>query len=115
VSSLIIIIGLLLAVLGASADLFGMHGAAGFGWKQQAGVIVGALLVVLGALLRVDALAVGGLILFAVAALADVYGTIGAPGMGWRQRVAIIVGLVLVLGGLRLRHRRPPQRLPGAG
>jgi hypothetical protein len=113
-SSLLIAAGLLLALVGASVDLLGIEGHAGFGWKQQAGLVVGTLLVALGALLRVDALAIGGALLFGVAALADVYGTVGTPGVGWRQRAAILAGLVVVLVGFYARERRLSRRLSGA-
>jgi len=114
VSSLIIAVGVLFAVLGVSFDLFGMKGAAGFGWKQQGGVVVGVLLVVLGALLRADVLAIGGAVLFGAAALADVYGTLGSPGVGWKQRLAVAAGVLLILMGIWLRKRKRQQRLVSA-
>ena len=113
-SALLIAAGLVLVILGASADLFGIQGSAGFGWKQQASLLAGALAVILGALLRVDALMLGGSVLVAVAVLADVYGTIGSPGIGWRQRAAIVAGLVLVQAALFLRKRHGLPRLPDA-
>lgn len=104
--------GVLLAILGGTADLFGIEGHAGFGWQQQAGLAAGMLLVVLGALLHVDGLAICGLILLGICVLADVHGLIGSPGVGWRQRTVILVGLGLVLTGLLARHRRLRQRIP---
>ena len=114
VSSLIIAVGVLFAVLGTSFDLFGVEGAAGFGWKQQGGVAIGVLLVVLGGLLRVDAIAIAGAVLFGAAALADVYGLLGSPGFGSKQRFAVAVGVFLVLIGIWLRKRKRQQRLASA-
>ena len=41
--------GVVLLAVALTADLLGFGGAAGFGWKQIAGTVVGALLVVSGA------------------------------------------------------------------
>ena len=111
VSSLLIAVGVLFALLGTSFDLFGIRGAAGFGWQQQGGVTIGVLLVVLGGLLRVDAIAILGAALFGAAALADVYGLLGSTGFGLKQRVAVAVGVLLVLIGIWLRKRKRQQRL----
>jgi hypothetical protein len=114
VSSLIIAVGVLFAVLGASFDLLGIEGAAGFGWQQQGGMAVGVLLVILGGLLRVDAIAIAGALLFGAAALADVYGTLGSPGIGLKQQFFVAAGVSLILAGIWLRRRKRQQRLAGA-
>lgn len=46
--ALALVIGLLLAFLAAFADPLGLGGAAGFGWKQAAGMAVGLALAVVG-------------------------------------------------------------------
>jgi hypothetical protein len=112
-STLMVLAGVLLVTLGAVVDLLGVEGQAGFGWKQQLGLGAGVLLVVLGALLRVDGLTICGGILLGLAVVADVWGLIGSPGLGWRQSAVILVGLVLILTGLHARNRRL-RRMPGA-
>ncbi len=104
--SLLITGGLLLVVLGISVDQFGIQGSAGFGWKQQAGLLAGLFVVIVGSLLRIDVVAIAGAILVAIAALADVSGLIGAPGVGWRQQAVILAGLVFIWGGIFLRKRQ---------
>jgi hypothetical protein len=114
VSSLIIVVGVVFAVLGTSFDLFGVKGAAGFGWQQQGGVAAGVLLVILGGLLRVDALAIGGALLFGAAVLADVYGTLGSPGIGLKQQLLVAAGVLLIFAGVWLRRRKKHKHPAGA-
>lgn len=114
-ASLFISAGLLLTALGAAADEFGVHGSAGFGWKQQGSLLVGALVVVIGALLRVELLAIAGAVLVGLAALADVFGPVGSPGVGWKQAATIFTGLAFLSAGLLTRKRRSPQRSPRTG
>ena len=52
VGGLLVAVGTVVLVLSAVADWIGVGGDDnGFGWKQTAGVIVGALVIVAGALL----------------------------------------------------------------
>jgi len=70
-------------------------------------VVVGGVLILAGALLAVDLLAVGGMLLGAIAVLADFWGPLGNPGVGWKQHAVIVIGLLLVAVGLpRLLRRR---------
>ena len=101
--------GFLVALVGLSSDYFGVGGHPGIGWAQQAGLAGGLLLVGIGALLRVDVLNVAGTLCVGLAALADVLGSGPSPGIGWRQQLVIGAGLVLVILGLALRHRRRTQ------
>jgi len=113
VASLLIAGGILVAAVGATADEWGVQGSSGFGWKQQSALAVGGLLVVLGGLLRADVVAVVGTVLFGLGALADLFGTFGSPGMGWRQMLLIFAGLVSMCWGLLLRaylSRQPTKR-----
>jgi len=48
VGSIVTAIGAVLLVLSALADPVGLGEGGGFGWKQTAGVIVGAVVVVVG-------------------------------------------------------------------
>jgi hypothetical protein len=104
--AVLLLAGGVLALLGALADVFGHHGAAGFGCYQLAAVSVGGLFVVIGALLRIDLLVLPGAILFALGVLADAFGRVGTPGLGWRQQTLIVLGAVLLLlGAVRWRGR----------
>ncbi len=46
------------------------------------------------------ALIVVGIIVAGVGLFADTIGIGGAPGIGWKQLIAIIVGLVMILVGV---------------
>ena len=48
---LMIVIGIALLIISLLADTFGLGGAAGFGWKQILGSVVGAAAVVAGLVL----------------------------------------------------------------
>jgi hypothetical protein len=111
--SLLIATGLLVTLFGIVVDLFGVQTNAGFGLKQQAGLLVGALVVTLGAVLRIDILAVSGAILLGLAGLADLCEEVGTPGLGWQQGGAILTGLGFFLAGLLLWHRRAQRSLSG--
>ena len=102
---LLIVAGAFFMVLGITADLFDYKGSIGFGWVQQAGLLIGILGIVVGALLRIDLLALGGTILLAGAMLADIYGTLGSPGIGLHQVALILIGIIGILIGL-LRRRK---------
>jgi len=121
------LVGLLLGVLGVFGDavLPGYH--AGFGWYQRAGVLVGALLVFVGMLVRAEVVALGGMFLFLGALGADWFGT-RAPGIGWKQQAilgasaaCLLVALIgrrtaiILLSRLKSRARRTPLRDPTNG
>lgn len=58
---------------------------------------------------RIAALAVAaGLVVVALAALADPLGLGEGSGFGWKQAVGIVVGAVIALAGLVALRRRPP-------
>jgi hypothetical protein len=113
-ATLLTVTGLLLIVLGGAVDQLGIHTSVGFGLKQQTSLLLGAFVVILGALLRIDVLAALGALLFAAAALADVLKPGGSPGVGWQQGAALVVGLLCLVAGLVNWTHREPRRQPGA-
>lgn len=50
IGMILIVIGVVVAVVSAAADLIGLSGATsvGFGWKQQLGTAVGVIIVLVG-------------------------------------------------------------------
>lgn len=97
--------GMLVAMLGAAADLLGVGSHAGFGWAQQSGLVLGLVFVAIGALLRIDIVGVVGTLCVGLAALADFLGSSPSPGIGWRQQLAIGAGLLLIVAGVLMRRR----------
>ncbi len=97
--------GILVAILGAAADLLGVGSHAGFGWAQQSGLVLGLVFVAIGALLRIDIVGVVGTLCVGLAALADFLGSSPSPGIGWRQQLAMGAGLLLIVAGVLMRRR----------
>lgn len=44
----LLVLGVLLFLLSATADYLGVGGAAGFGWKQIVGVVIGVVIAAVG-------------------------------------------------------------------
>lgn len=100
--------GAALLGLGLFGDLLVPERHSGFGLYQQTGVVLAAVVVLVGVLLRAGPLAVAGLFLLGGAIGADWFGLVSGPGVGWKQQLMIASGLVLIAGGLVVRqfHRR---------
>ena len=106
--------GIFLMMVGALGDHLGIHGTPGFGWHQQLGVLLGALLLVCGGLLRIDLVAVIGAMIVALSAGADWLGLGNNDGFGWKQEGAVLSGFMLALVGLALeRWERYASRARG--
>lgn len=109
----LVLAGALVCVLGLVRDLLPTS-VGGFGWQQMLGVSVGALVLVLGLITRVDFLAAGGVVVLGIAGAADLLLSSSSSGIGWKQELLIVFGLVIVLAGLRLgRIRRRARSLAG--
>ena len=87
-------IGLALGVLGAFSDWFLVNSGAGFGFQQQLGIALGVISFTLGVMLRIDLFVIAGMLIFTVAAGADLID--GKPGFGWRQEMIMKGGLGIV-------------------
>lgn len=97
---LLIIAGIVLGVVGANADEFGL-GVPGFGWEQGVATSLGALAIIYGTYLtKLDArlLIAAGLIITAFTLIVDKLG-LGAPGIHCPQGNAILVGIAIFLIG----------------
>ena len=102
--SLLVFLGLLAGLLGAFADPFRTLGDI-FVWYRRAGLAAGALAVFLGAVLRVKAVAMVGVTIFGLAAIAGLAVLAGNAGLGWKQEFLVLMGAILVAGGIYLRQR----------
>lgn len=94
---LICLAAMTLAVLGGGADIVTSEANPGFGWYQRMGVIAGIVLTFVGVLLRVDLLALGGVIIFGGALTFDFLSLGGSPGIGWKQQVLLVLSAVLLV------------------
>lgn len=102
--TLLILAGVLLALVGAVAGRLPFGGSAGFGMVQQIGGIVGVVLVLLGAVLRVDLVVVVGTVVIGLAVIGDFLG--GAGGASIAKMLLSVGGLALGFAGLGLRRMR---------
>jgi len=110
--------GLVLCVVGLFGDYLVPPAHAGFGWHQQAGAAAGALILVIGLVLRMDVVALGGAFLLGASLCADWFGLTRGPGIGWKQQVMIAIGAAgLLTGGIRrkLVAARRTRRDPAHG
>lgn len=103
-ASLLIGIGIFFGVLGVAADYIAIPTGNGFGWLRLLGLGVGALFVLVGTLIRVDAIGIAGAILFGLTACVSLFGLTQVSGLGWKQQLAMTIGLMLILTGLLLRR-----------
>ena len=70
-AAVLIAVGLFTALLSVFADQFEFGRSEGFGWKQLAGLWIGVMLVVVGAVMRIATALVIGLIFSLLTVLAD--------------------------------------------
>jgi hypothetical protein len=50
-----------------------------------------------------------GILLVVISAFADRLGLGRSPGIGWRQTLGVVVGVLVALAGLYLRRRAKPS------
>jgi hypothetical protein len=101
----VILGGVCLGLFALLRQHVGLGQAAGFGVEARLAACLGALLVLLGALLRADVVAVVGTLVFGVAAGAGLFGPVDAVHVGLVSRSGIAVSLGLIAVGLALRWR----------
>lgn len=105
-------LGLLLISLGALLGIVVMFGDyipgfegthQGIGYVQQMGIVLAAVAIFFGAVLRIDLVAMAGGMLLVLALSADMFTLHRGMGFGWKQMVAIGAVSLLVVVGLGLR------------
>jgi hypothetical protein len=105
-ASLLILAGFLVGIVGIAGDYLGIRGFNCFGWYPQACVSVGGLILVLGAIFRVDALALMGGLVLGLLIFSELFGLNGSGGMGWKQQLAVVMGGGMLLIGVWLRRMK---------
>ena len=102
--TLLIVVGVLLAIASTSVDYVGITGSPGIGGYQLLGLGAGAICVLFGAMLRIEVLAVTGALAFGLAVCADLLGVAGSQGVGWKEQCGYLVAALLVVGGFLYRR-----------
>jgi len=95
--TLVGLVGLVLMLVGLLGDFLVSERHAGFGWRQQSGVLLAVVVILMGLLLRVDLLALAGGFLLAASVSADWFGLTSGAGIGWKQQTLIAAGALLLV------------------
>jgi hypothetical protein len=98
--------GAVLLTLSLFADWFKFGDMAGFGWHQAAGVMLGGLLVLLGAVARAPTLLFIGIVTGALSLLADWLAFGSSEGFGWQQMLGTGLGIMLLAGAFVVSRTR---------
>lgn len=111
-AAVMLVVGTYTLVLSLFADWLSIGSKDGFGWRQWLGMLLAFVLVISGALTRVTAILVMGLLIGGVTILADVLKLGDSSGFGWQQIAGSMVGLVMIgLGVVRGRQRHSERIL----
>lgn len=105
-AAVLAVMGVLVLIISIFADRLGFGRSPGFDWKQEAGVVLAALLLLTGALIRVPTLSVCGLLAGGVTILADRIGFGDSPGFGWQQVAGSVLGVVLLVWSFLMYQAR---------
>lgn len=98
--------GCLIGASAALADNIAEVRHPGFASLQHAGMIIGALCLLFGAIVRVSLLSAFGALLVAMFFVFDMVFSSTRPGFGPKQALGTIAGLALILAGIWLRWSR---------
>ena len=112
-AAVLISVGLFVLAISVLADLLAFGSAAGFGWQQIAGLGLALVLVLTGAMMRIPAIAIIGLIVGVLALLADWLAFGSAEGFGWQQILGVALGAALAAGGVFSTRVRQGRQLAG--
>jgi hypothetical protein len=107
---LVALAGLVLCVVGLFGDYLVPPAYPGFGWHQQLGVVIGALMLLIGLLLRVEVVAFAGAFLLGASVSADWLRLTRGVGIGWKQQAMIAVGALCLLIAWTVRRLAAAQR-----
>ncbi|NOT00976.1 MAG: hypothetical protein HOP29_10145 [Phycisphaerales bacterium] len=93
-------IGVVVLSLSVFADWLQFGRSEGFGRYQQVGVILGFLLVSLGAAARAPTLFIVGAFTVVLSLLADLFGFGCAEGFGWQQVFGSLLGTAIIISAI---------------
>lgn len=99
-----VVAGLTVGLISLLGDHVGIGQSAAFSLHRQWGLVCGILLVCLGAFWRIDVIGVVGGMLVALAFSTKILHLAGMNGFGWKHRTALVVGFLLVIAGVVVRH-----------
>ncbi len=104
-AAVVIVVGALTLLMSLFADALRLGGTEGFGSFQMAGVLIGCLLSLLGAVARARTLLILGVILLSQSLLADWLALGNAEGYGVHQAIGSAGGMLIIIVGVVLVRR----------
>ena len=112
-AAVLMVVGLFILAISLFADFlaFGRH--EGFGWQQQAGLVLAGVLVLTAAVVRIPTVLAIGLMIGAITVLADWLGLGDTEGFGKQQIAGAFLGLLLIgVGWLVARRGQDGEKQP---
>lgn len=94
------LVGVCIVILGLLAERVHIGQSDGFGFKQQSTALVGVIGIVVGALFRIDFVAILGTFLLGLAVIADVFGMFMGINAGGMRFGAMLFGIALIIFGV---------------
>ncbi len=107
-AAVLLVVGGLILFISLLADVLQFGGSQGFGIQQQVGVLLGAIMLLLGAVTRTPTLLVIGVISAGLAFLADWLAFGSSGGFGWQQAGGSVTGAALMAFGMYLVRPAAP-------
>ena len=99
-SAILISVGLVVLILSACADWLAFGDSSGFGWKQDTGVLLAVVLILIASIVRISTLMVIGLLTAMLTILADLFQFGHDKGFGSHQIIGVVLGLVMIVAGI---------------
>ena len=99
-SAILISVGFVVLMISALADWLAFGDSSGFGWKQYAGVLLAAVLILTASIVRISTLMVIGLLTAMLTMLADLFQFGHDKGFGLHQILGIVLGVVMIVAGI---------------
>lgn len=105
-AAIVAAVGLIVLLMSVAADYLRFGKEVGFGSHQQLGVIIGIILLILGAVARAGSIITIGASAVALSVVADWVGFGSSPGFGAQQLLGTVLGVGMLLSAFKLSRMR---------
>jgi len=99
VAAILLVVGAFILMLSLFADILALGQHDGFGWQQQLGLTLAAILVMTAAVMQTPTVLVIGLMIGSITILADRLGLGSSSGFGVKQITGSALGVILIVAG----------------
>ena len=107
---ILIAVGLFTLAVSSLADVLRFGANKGFGWQQDVGLGLAAVLTLTGSLFGVLALVVIGIFVGCITLMADFLAFGSNPGFGIQQVLGTLLGALVLAVGLRIKQKPVPPK-----